>query len=108
MIRVDLPSSTGQSKPPLVEGFSPDLWAKNFKDGMVIIGEAKTLRDIENRHSSAQFSAFLKFCHDNRPSLFVVAVPWMMVNCAKSQIEYMKRITKTQDVQVVFLDMLPA
>lgn len=104
----DIPSSIGASKPPIVGGFAPDVWAKNIENGSVIIGEAKTLRDIENRHSSEQFSAFLKFCNDNKPSLLVVAVPWMMVNCAKSHIEYLKRKTRTEGVQVVFLDMLPA
>lgn len=86
----------------------PDVWAKNIQNGMVIIGEAKTLRDIENRHSAAQLSAFLEYCNDNKPSLLIVAVPWMMVSCAKSQIKYLKNITKAQGVQVVFLDMLPA
>jgi hypothetical protein len=97
----------GSPVPPTIEGFMPDVWAKNFRKGLTIVGEAKTNNDIENRHSANQLSAFLRFCDRNRPSQLVIAVPWMMVNCAKGFVGYLKRRTETEDVPVVFLEMLP-
>lgn len=108
LVFTDLPSSLGDSKPPAIEGYYPDVWAKEVRGGFVAIGEAKTARDIENRHSTEQFGAFLRYCNGLESAILVVAVPWMMVNCAKAHIRRIQKNTDTQAVNVVFLGMLPA
>jgi hypothetical protein len=108
LVLADLPSFLGDSKPPAIEGYYPDVWAKEVRSGFVAIGEAKTARDIENRHSTEQFGAFLRYCNALESAVLVVAVPWMMVNCAKAHIRRIKKNTNTQAVNVVFLAMLPA
>jgi hypothetical protein len=107
LIMANLPAPVGTPVPPCIEGFVPDVWAKNFQEGLIIVGEAKTSGDLENRHSADQLSAFLRFCDQNRPSCLVIAVPWMTVSCAKAFVRYLKRRIGTEDVPVVFLDMLP-
>lgn len=57
---VDLQDSPGDPIPPLVGGFRPDIighCAPTFSD--VVIAEAKTNGDIDNRHTFNQIDAFL-------------------------------------------------
>lgn len=102
----DLPSNNASNKPPRIEGFIPDIYASERNREIVIVGEAKTAGDLETRHSTAQFEAFLRHCSGQVNSLLVIAVPWHMVNCGKSLIRSLKKRTHTEDVRVLFLEKL--
>lgn len=102
----DCSSSIGSDKPPRIEGFVPDIYVKALDRELVIVGEAKTAHDMETRHSTAQFEAFLRHCASATNSLLVIAVPWDMVNCARSLIRYLKKKTNTETVRVFFLEKL--
>jgi hypothetical protein len=69
-------------RPPRVGGFVPDAYA-NAQVGETV-GEAKTHRDLENRHSVNQMEAFLQYCGRRDGSLFVLAVPWHRVAYARN------------------------
>jgi len=85
-ILVDSSSSSRECKPPSIEGFVPDVYAKGFGGGFTVVGEAKTAGDIECRHSSDQFRAFLQHCSQRNNAVFIVAVPWHMTRFAKALI----------------------
>jgi hypothetical protein len=71
----DAPDSGPQTKPPLVGGFRPDLFARTWKDGAFVIGEAKTAQDLETAHSLAQLEAFVAAVSEAPMGVFVLSVP---------------------------------
>jgi hypothetical protein len=93
--------------PTAINGYIPDVYAVNVKKNKYIIGEAKTYTDVETRHSCEQYKAFLKYCADNSNTFFVLAVPWTMINAAKSLFRYLKRTTNTHNAKVIFIEDLP-
>jgi hypothetical protein len=61
-----------------INGFIPDVIARAFTGALkCVIGEAKTPRDIETRHTMMQLESYLTFCsQEGNSALLVVAVPW--------------------------------
>jgi len=76
-IFVSLPEASVHTKPPnLLFGYQPDLYAIDHKNNLLVVGEAKTIRDIDRPHSIEQYKSYLNTClqHDG-PSYLVFAVP---------------------------------
>ena len=63
-------------RPPSIEGFVPDVYVMLSDQGRVVIGEAKSMGDLENSHTEAQVTAFLEGCGMAEGSTFILAVPW--------------------------------
>ena len=55
-------SSESGMRPPSIGGYVPDAYVDLNELGGVVIGEAKSLKDLENSHTEAQVTAFLKRC----------------------------------------------
>ena len=106
-ILIDRPGQGSQRKPPTVYDFTPDVYVINTPRYSLIIGEAKTARDVDNRHALEQIKAFLCKCAEYETSLFVFAVPWHRVRLARSVIEYCKRKTGLEEVRTTALEGLP-
>ena len=76
-IFVALPKSTALNKPPrVIDNFEPDLYAKEHKMDLLVIGEAKTPQDISSHHSILQYKAYLQTCLLHKGFSYIVfAVP---------------------------------
>jgi hypothetical protein len=99
----------GISKAPIrIEGFVPDVYAKSLSLPRQIIGEAKTARDLDTKHTENQLTAFLRYCSRNEGSFFVLAVPWDHVRYARSLIKYWKTLHKAENVEALVLEKLPS
>lgn len=107
VVLADLPTTSSGDKPPPIGGYNPDVFCRAIDDMSVLIGEAKTASDIETRHSRDQFRAYLVYLKQCGCGMLVVAVPWHVVNQAKSLIRMLQRETDTSDIKTVFLDKLP-
>jgi len=61
-----------------INGYIPDVIAKSFTGSIdFVIGEAKTNRDIETKHTALQLESYLTFCsQESHSAILVVAVPW--------------------------------
>ena len=84
-ILVDRPGLAQGSKPPLIDGFVPDLF---FGPNSPVIGEAKTLRDLETQRSYDQIGAFMRYVATNRDARFFLAVPLVAKNYARSVVQW--------------------
>ncbi len=80
----DLPSAIGCEKPPMIDGFRPDLYASNGSLQTVIIGEAKTSKDLETAHSWEQYRAYARHLATCAHPTFILAVPWALRVRAKT------------------------
>ncbi|MBT7928394.1 hypothetical protein HN682_00560 [Candidatus Peregrinibacteria bacterium] len=105
-ILVDRPESRIGERPPTISGFIPDLYVENAPDKLLVIGEAKTYKDLERKRSREQFEAFLKKCKTYDNSILVAAVPWDYVNLAKSILKNLKKKVGAESVRVKVLNQL--
>ncbi len=106
LVLADRPQTMGSQKPPRIDGYCPDAFARNTKSYELILGEAKTSWDLESLHTERQIGSFLKFCSISNSSLFVFAVPWHMARFGKNLLRQIQRRTNTQDVHVLVLENL--
>lgn len=95
------------SRPPLVNGYIPDLYVSRPDDSGVIIGEAKTANDLENEHTHSQFIAYLSWCAAREGSLLVVAVPWYMSRFAKSMVHNIEKRLRVRPDSIVLDELDP-
>lgn len=107
LLLVDEPSRTAIDKPPGVSGYTPDVYWKTVDGRSVVVGEAKSAYDVESRHSRKQYASFLLHLSRIESGTLVVAVPWHVVNQAKSLIRAIQRESGCGGVKTVFLDQLP-
>ena len=82
----DLPSAIGSEKPPMIGGFRPDLYASHGPLHHVIIGEAKTARDLDTAHSREQYRAYARHLACCAHPTLILAVPWPLRVRAKTLI----------------------
>ncbi len=106
IVLVDLPEYHAASKPKRIGGFTPDLCAAGSSRYGAIVGEAKTAKDIERKHTVAQLEAFMKYCNSFDQSLLVLAVPWDMVPLTRSIIRDIRLKTCAKNVETVVLEKL--
>lgn len=107
VVLVDSPTTAATNRPPAIGGYNPDVFCRPIGEGHVLIGEAKTAGDIENKHSRDQFRAFLVYLKQYQSGTLVVAVPWRAVGQAISLVRFLQRETDTMNIKTVFLDKLP-
>lgn len=107
LLFVDDPSRVAADKPPVVLGYTPDLYWEALAGRSVLIGEAKSAYDVESRHSRKQFASFVSHLSFVEDGTLLVAVPWHVVPQAKSLIRAIQRDTGSSAIRTVFLDYLP-
>ena len=106
IIYVDKPNSLFKDRIPFIGNAIPDLYARCYNPDIVIIGEAKTLNDVENPHSLQQYREYLSFCDKGNAKL-VFAVPWTIVSLLKNTIRILKKKLNINNVDVIYLEQLP-
>jgi hypothetical protein len=105
-VLVDSPENPATAKPALINGFVPDVFGRGLPGGAVVIGEAKTAGDVDNRHTRAQIAAFLQYCAAMQGSVFVFAVPWHKTRFARNLIRNIERTSQFGHVSSVILEQL--
>ncbi|TAL38634.1 MAG: hypothetical protein EPN93_03935 [Spirochaetes bacterium] len=106
-IHCDISNLNLGNQPPRIDGFIPDVYAKARFGERIIIGEAKTLMDVESRHSKNQYISYLKHCSCFASSALLLAVPWTMVNCVKGLLKAIMRNNNIKSIDVIVLEYLP-
>ena len=75
MVRDDSIRPLRDERPPKVAGFIPDVYATDVPTTKIVVGEAKTAKDLETEHSRKQIAAFLEYLAHTPNGLFILAVP---------------------------------
>ena len=101
----DLPTNIGGERPPKIDGFTPDLYAVDVPFSQMIIGEAKTERDLETDHSRLQIITFLSYLNRHGRGMFILSVPWQISAAAQRMLRnIVSRERKVLGVEVILLD----
>jgi len=106
-ILIDNSASQIQEKPPMINGYIPDIYVMKTAKCGVIIGEAKTSKDVERPHSLEQYEAFLRWCSKFDDSLLVLAVPWYQVRNVESILRRLKKKIGAEYTTTKVLERLP-
>ena len=75
LIQTDSPDSRSLP-PPTSEGYRPDMYY--CFNHLLLIGEAKTGKDVSRQHSKKQYEAYIKECLCFRGEAhLILTVPWL-------------------------------
>lgn len=102
-VLTDSEYSSASDRPPSFGGHIPDAYMPLGSSGSVALGEAKSLRDLENTHTEAQITAFLRRCSSAEGSVFVVAVPWPVERLALALVKRIQTKEELSNVEVTVL-----
>ena len=72
---VDGSVPTVTATPPLLAGYRPDVYAVAHDSRHVLLGEAKTPRDIDNRHTRSQLGVYFEHLLNEARGEIWIAVP---------------------------------
>ena len=99
----DSMSSEPRTRPPSIAGYVPDAYVALNELRRVVIGEAKSLIDLENSHTEAQVTAFLRRCGMAEGSAFILAVPWPVARLARALLTSLQAREGLSHVETVVL-----
>lgn len=102
----DCPPVRVTEKPTPIEGYFPDVCLITVPSVLTILGEAKTLRDLESARSFRQMVAFLRFLRVQPDPLFILATPWQAAATAKNIVRRAKKEADADSIPVEFLSDL--
>ena len=102
-ILVDLPDSV--YKPPrLTNNYHPDIYYNH--NNTLIIGEAKTINDIDNIHSRSQYISYLQECQKFQgKSYLIVCSSWTVSMMFKNLLKYIKRMNNFTTTVIVLSEV---
>lgn len=83
--------------------FTPDLYASDFPITYRIVGEAKTLADLQSDRSKKQIAAFLDHLALYPKSALYIAVPLVAAAAAR----HLLRTLRQQDHQHIHTEVIP-
>lgn len=87
------------------DGYVPDLYYK-YSD-LIIIGEAKTEKDLERIHSIKQFESYINHLENFEKigyrSILIISVPW---EASISAYRIVKRIIKDKNIKLIIMNEL--
>ena len=99
----DSPTVLKTEKPPSIGGYFSDLYAITSPPSFTIVGEAKTIPDIDSGRTFNQILAFLRFLSSCPYPRLVLAMPWQAKATAKNIVRLARIQANAPDVPVVYL-----
>ena len=101
----DNPDSLYGEGPPKIGNTVPDVYAKNFLEKILIIGEAKPAYDLLSEHTSTQIYNFLECLAIEKNGMLVISTERGHENTATNMVKLiMKRFDETNTKVVILTD----
>ena len=91
-------------KPPIIEGYVPDVFVTDVPITTTLIGEAKTRLDLETDRSRRQITAFLSYLSKTPRGIFVLSVPMIAGATARHLLSELNESFACAATQTVVLD----
>lgn len=103
-ILTDLQKYPGDEVPPTISGYRPDIYANKVSSSPLIVSEAKTDRDLDNKHTHQQITSFIRYLDLLNDSLFVLSVSGRAVDHAKTFMRFLFHTTKVKYTRIEIYD----
>jgi hypothetical protein len=92
--------------PPIIGSNRPDVFARDLATAVLIIGEAKTSNDIDNRHTFDQLASFFDYLRSQPQGELWMGVPWLNAGTAMRVCTHMRKKTAAQDIPIRVLSFM--
>lgn len=79
---LDATDEDSQGCPPILGSSCPDLYAREIPNSHLVIGEAKTSRDLDNPHTEKQLGEYFHHLATQDSGELIVAVPLFSAGAA--------------------------
>lgn len=89
----DVQQKPGAEVPPIINGFRPDVYARDKTGSSVVIAEAKTDKDLDNKHTDNQIESFINYLEQTRNGFFILSATGYGANRAKTLLRFVRQIT---------------
>jgi hypothetical protein len=103
LLYCDSPTILNTEKPPTVDGFYADVYAVTSPPSITVLGEAKTIPDIDSERTFRQICAFLSFLSVRPEPTFIFAIPWQARATAKNLVRLASKKVTRFSVTTVYL-----
>lgn len=97
---IDLQEAPGDTVPPIINGFRPDVYARARQDYRLFIAEAKTGADLKTQRTYEQVLAFTEHLETMKNGHFTLAAWGNNANRAKTLLRFIRM--KLQAVNTMF------
>lgn len=88
LLQTDLQIKPGESVPRLINGHRPDIYAYRKDGSFCLIGEAKTVAGLDNKHTYTQMVSFVRYLEDNYQGILILGVSGEKANRAKTLLRF--------------------
>ncbi len=101
LLFVDGCASNRLAIPPSIDTVRPDIFGRESKTRKAVIGEAKTLNDIENPHTELQLLTYFRYLQNEGGGTCFFAVPWKGLDKMYFLAKKIKRIANASEVPFI-------
>lgn len=100
----DVQQNPGDPVSPVVDGFRPDVYATGESESSIVIAEAKTDGDLDNKHTNKQVISFINYLERRRNGFFVLSVTGYGANRAKTLLRFARQVTNVTSTTIAVFD----
>ena len=101
----DVQQIPGDAVPPNIGGFRPDVYAcRKTSADPVVIAEAKTDRDLDNKHTHNQVVSFIAYLERKGNGLFVLSVTGCGADHAKTLLRFIRQDIRATHTDIAVFD----
>ena len=103
-IITDLQHNPGDEVPPKIDGYRPDVYARETSADSIVIAEAKTDGDLGNIHTHNQIGSFFSYLERKGNGSFVLSVTGCRADRAKTLLRFMRRHMQVKSIDIAVFD----
>ena len=100
----DVQQKPGDAVPPVIDGFRPDVYASKDSSSSIVIAEAKTDGELDNKHTNKQVTSFINYLERRRNGFFVLSVTGCGANRAKTLLRFVRQVTHVTSTTIAVFD----
>ena len=98
LVEIDAQMHPGETVPRIINGRRPDIFAYTKDAKFFVIGEAKTVAGLDNKHTYTQMASFVGYLEAMHQGTFVLGISGEKANSAKTMLRFLRKelsLTKT-------------
>ena len=103
-IITDVQQTPGDAVPPVIDGYRPDAYARRRSVNSVIIAEAKTDGDLNNKHTRDQIISFITYLEREEEGFFVLSVTGRRADRARILLRFICRDMHPTSTDIAVFD----
>ncbi len=91
VMTTDVQMKPGEPIPPVIDGHRPDIYAHYKDESFCLIGEAKTVCDLENKHTYSQITSFVQHLESRLSGCFILGISGEKADRAKTLLRFIHK-----------------